>query len=64
MGCPPSQSHSTEADCLALLRTTAVFEEEWLDWVENNCYCFTDFIGLWGISGKKKLLLKIVYAYL
>jgi DNA polymerase III epsilon subunit-like protein len=54
MGCPPSQSHGAEADCLALLRTTAVLGEEWLDWVENNCYLFSDCVGMWGIIGQGK----------
>jgi DNA polymerase III epsilon subunit-like protein len=53
MGCHPSQSHGAEADCLALLITMDVLGDEWLDWVENNCYWFTDYVGnLW--PGKMK----------
>merc|ERR1712179_851495 len=42
LGVVPSQSHGAEADCMALLRTTAMMGREWVDWVGNNCYVFMD----------------------
>jgi len=52
LGFPPSQSHGAEADCLALLRTTAVLGKEWLDWVEENCYVFNDCKEMWVMGGQ------------
>ena len=40
LGCPPDGSHGAEADCLALLRTTSMLGDKWIDWVKNNCYLF------------------------
>jgi DNA polymerase III epsilon subunit-like protein len=48
LGFPPAKSHGAEADCLALLRTTAVLGKEWLDWVEENCYFLVDCRRMWG----------------
>ena len=48
LGFVPSQSHGAEADCLALLRTTAMLGKQWLDWMEFNCYKFMDTVGMWG----------------
>ena len=31
-GCPPNSSHGAEVDCLALMRITAVLENDWLEW--------------------------------
>ena len=53
LGCPPAQSHGAEADCLALLRITAVLGKDWLDWVQNNCYLFTDCRKMWGLLDQK-----------
>jgi len=50
LGSPPAQSHGAEADCLALLRTTAMLGKEWLDWVQENCYVLMDCRGLWGVG--------------
>ena len=47
IGEAPSQSHGAEADCLALLRTTAMMGREWVDWVGNNCYVFMDCEKMW-----------------
>ena len=49
LGCPPSQSHGAEADCLALLRTTSVLGKEWLVWADDNCSLFEDCKKMWGI---------------
>ena len=43
-----AQSHGTEADCLALLRTTAVLGEDWINWVKDNCYVFSNCEKMWG----------------
>jgi DNA polymerase III epsilon subunit-like protein len=47
LGCYPVQSHGAEADCLALLRTTAVLGKDWIEWVQDNCYEFIDCKGMW-----------------
>jgi DNA polymerase III epsilon subunit-like protein len=47
LGSPPRISHGSEADCFALLRITAVIGKDWLDWVKNNCYCFTKCREMW-----------------
>jgi len=47
LGEAPSQSHGAEADCMALLRTTAMMGREWVDWVGNNCYVFMDCEKMW-----------------
>ena len=49
LGCPPTKSHGAEADCLALLRITAVLGKEWLEWVKYNCHLFTECRKMWGI---------------
>ena len=48
LGYPPVVSHGAEADCLALLRITAVLGEKWLDWVNNNCSLFSNTERMWG----------------
>jgi DNA polymerase III epsilon subunit-like protein len=48
LGCPPDGSHGAEADCLALLRTTAMLGDKWIDWVKNNCYLFEKCRKMWG----------------
>ena len=47
-----SWSHGVEADCLALLRTTSAWENDWLDWVELNCKLFSDCQQMWGWDWK------------
>jgi len=47
LGEPPSQSHGAEADCMALLKTTAMMGRDWVNWVENNCYVFMDCEKMW-----------------
>jgi len=47
LGEAPSQSHGAEAECMALLRTTAMMGRDWVDWVENNCYVFMDCEKMW-----------------
>ena len=37
VGSLPTQSHGAEADCLTLLRTSAVLGMEWVQWVQDNC---------------------------
>ena len=48
LSCKPTRSHGAEADCLALLRTTAVLGNEWLEWVKMNCKLFSDCKKMWG----------------
>ena len=36
LGLEPSSTHSAEADCLSLMRITAVLGPDWEDWVRNN----------------------------
>ena len=47
-GIPPRKSHGAEADCLTLLRTTAMLGQEWLEWVEHNHKLFENFKKMWG----------------
>ena len=47
LGIPPTQSHGAEADCLALLRTTAALGRKWINWVKNNCYLFSNCQKMW-----------------
>jgi len=47
LGYKPTISHGAEADCLALLRITAVLGEKWLLWVKNNCSLFSDTKVMW-----------------
>ena len=42
LGSLPAQSHGAEADCLALIRTTAVFGMEWLQWLQDNLYMISN----------------------
>ena len=48
LGAPPAQSHGAEADCLALLRSTAVLGIDWIMWVKDNCSLFSDCKKMWG----------------
>ena len=47
LGCNPSKSHGAEADCLALLKITAILGEEWLGWVKKNCKLFSECKKMW-----------------
>ena len=42
LGVPPAQSLGAEADCLALLRSTAVLGIDWIMWVKYNYSLFSD----------------------
>ena len=55
LGCPPEQSHGAEADCLALLRVTAVLGEEFLNWVNANYYKFRHCCAMWKMSNQLTL---------
>ena len=46
LGFVPTQSHGAEADCLALIRTTAMLGQD--DWVEKNCQSIQNCIEMWG----------------
>ena len=48
LDCRPIRSHGAEADCLALLRTTAALGNEWLEWLNKNCTLFTNCQKMWG----------------
>ena len=48
LGVPPAQSHGAEADCLALLLSTAVLGIDWIMWVKDNCSLFSDCEKMWG----------------
>ena len=47
LGVAPSQSHGAEADCLALLRTSAVLGEDWIKWVRDDSYSFSKCKKMW-----------------
>ena len=48
LGVAPAQSHGAEADCEALLRTSAVLGEDWIKWVKDNSYPFAKCKKMWG----------------
>ena len=48
LGIAPAQSHGAEADCEALLRTTAVLGEDWIKYVKDNSYPFATCKKMWG----------------
>ena len=50
LGCSPAQSHGAEADCLTLIRTTAVLGIEWIEWVQVNCYLFSRCKRMWSFQ--------------
>ena len=50
LGCPPAQSHGSEADCLSLLRTTAVLGTEWVQWVRDNSIPFSNCKRMWSYN--------------
>ena len=50
LGYTPAQSHGAEADCLTLLKTTAVLGREWVEWVQVNCYPFSKCKRMWSIQ--------------
>jgi three prime repair exonuclease-1 len=52
LGCAPTQSHGAEADCMALMRVTAVLGKDWLGWVQENCSRFNDCKKMWSIHSK------------
>ena len=60
LGFPSGKSHSAEADCMALLRITAVLGNEWLEWAHNNSTKFEEFEQMWSIFG----ILKFVLIYI
>ena len=49
LGYSPTISHGAEADCLALLRITAVIGDKWLVWVKNNSSPFSETKSMWTI---------------
>jgi len=49
LGYSPTISHGAEADCLALLRITAVTGDKWLVWVNNNTSPFSKTKLMWTI---------------
>ena len=42
LGYIPVKSHGAEVDCLTLLRITAVLGKDWLDWLRDKSFLFTD----------------------
>ena len=50
LGYTPAQSHGAEADCLTLLKTTAVLGLDWVKWVQVNCYTFSKCKRMWSIE--------------
>ena len=50
VGSLPTQSHGAEADCLTLLRTTAVLGMEWVQWVQDNCSLFSNCRKMWSYT--------------
>jgi three prime repair exonuclease-1 len=49
LGYRPLQSHGAEADCVALLKTTAALGKEWIDWVRENSCKFSNCKMMWGM---------------
>ena len=49
LGYSPTISYGAEADCLALLRITAVIGDKWLVWVKNNSSPFSETKSMWTI---------------
>jgi hypothetical protein len=49
LGYLPTISHGAEADCMALLRITAVIGDKWLVWVKNNSSPFSETKSMWTI---------------
>ena len=47
--CQPEMSHGAEADCLTLLKVTAVLGAEFIDWVEDNYYKFRHCNAMWNM---------------
>lgn len=50
LGVYPEQSHGAEADCLTLLRTTSVLGNEWVDWIQENSYLFSNCKRMWSLK--------------
>ena len=50
LGSLPAQSHGAEADCLALIRTTAVFGMEWVQWLQDNSYMISNCRKMWSFT--------------
>ena len=50
VGSLPTQSHGAEADCLTLLRTTAVLGMEWVQWVQDNSYLISNCQKMWSYT--------------
>ena len=50
LGRYPTQSQGAEADCLTLLRITAVLGREWLDWLQDNCQLFSNCQSMWSLK--------------
>ena len=48
-GCQPEMSLGAEADCLTLLKVTAVLCAEFIDWVEDNYYKFRHCNAMWNM---------------
>ena len=48
LGSLPTKSHGAEDDCLALIRTTAMLGQDWINWVEKNCQSFQHCEEMWG----------------
>jgi len=48
VGHAPRTAHGAEADCLTLLRVTAVVGQSWLDWVSSNSTCWESCRPMWG----------------
>ena len=50
LGSIPIKSHGAEDDCLALIRTTAMLGQDWINWVENNCQNVQHCEEMWGVN--------------
>jgi len=47
LGAAPKFSHGAEADCLALLRVTAAFGQDWLSYADNHALPFNNIVKMW-----------------
>jgi len=47
LGVAPKFSHGAEADCLALLRVTSAFGQDWLSYADNHALPFNNIAKMW-----------------
>ena len=43
----PTRSHGAEADCITLLKATAMLGMDWINWMERDCSLFSECMKMW-----------------